>query len=189
MTPCTLGPILANIFVLWETTVQQVTSALYLFTLRDDTFAYFSSCNEVLSFFHCLNVLHFSLTFTMDEEKGNKLSFLDVLVEYRSFVFVTCIYRKPTFTGLLLSWDAFAPKSWKVNLIKCLTFRVLKIFRITRLKVNIKKFKFYFRVMGILRRSLLTPLKKLFISLGITSSHLALLNAQFMLNFLGLDLP
>ena len=29
--------------------------------------------------------------------------------------------------GLYLSWDAFAPKSRKANLIKCLTFRALKI--------------------------------------------------------------
>ena len=32
------------------------------------------------------------------------------------------------------------------------------------------------------------PLTKLLISLGTTSGHLTLLNAQFMLDFLGLDL-
>ena len=42
--------------------------------------------------------------------------------------------------------------------------------------------------MGILRKSLLAPLTKMFISLGITTGHLAHLNAQFMLDFLGLDL-
>ena len=61
-----------------------------------------------------MNDLHPSLTFTMDEEKDNKLPFLDV----------TSIYRKPMFTGLYLSWDAFAPKSRKVKLIKCLTFKI-----------------------------------------------------------------
>ena len=35
---------------------------------------------------------------------------------------------------------------------------------------------------------LLTPLTKLLISLGITSGHLALLNAQFMSDLLELDL-
>ena len=99
--------------------------------------------------------------------------------------FVTCIYRKPTFTGLYLSWDAFAPKSRKVNLIKCLTFRFV---RITRLKANLNKLKIFFWVMGILRKSLLIPLTKLLISLGIISGHLALLNTQFMLGFFGLDL-
>ena len=63
----------------------------------------------------------------MDEEKDNKFPFLDALVEQRSFAFVTSIYRKSTLTCLYLSWDAIAPKSRNVNLIKCLTFRVLKI--------------------------------------------------------------
>ena len=63
----------------------------------------------------------------MDEEKDNKLLFLDLQVERRPFAFVTSIYRKPTFTGLYLSWDAFVPKFRKVNLIKCLTFRALKV--------------------------------------------------------------
>ena len=58
----------------------------------------------------------------MDEEKDNNLLFLGV-----SFAFVTFIYRKPTFTGLYLSWDAFAPMSRKVNLIKWLTSKALKI--------------------------------------------------------------
>ena len=55
----------------------------------------------------------------MDEENDNNLPFLDVLVERRSFAFVTSIYRKLTFTCLYLNWNAFAPKSSKVNLIKC----------------------------------------------------------------------
>ena len=75
----------------------------------------------------CLNHLHPSLTFTMDEKKDNKLPFLDVLVERRSFACVTCIYRKPMFTSLYSSWDVFTPKSRKVKLIKGLTFRALKI--------------------------------------------------------------
>ena len=63
-----------------------------------------------------------------------------------------------------------------------------KFVRITRLKENLNNLKFYFWGRGITRKSLLTPLTKLFISLGITSGHLAFLNAQFMLDFLGLDL-
>ena len=74
-----------------------------LIFIVDDTFACFSSHNEAFSFFQCLNDISPSLTFTMDEEKYNKLPFLDVFVELRSFAFVTSIYRKPTFTGLYLS--------------------------------------------------------------------------------------
>ena len=63
----------------------------------------------------------------MDEEKDSKLPFLDILVECRSFAVVTCINKKPTLTCLHLSLDVFAPKSRKVNRIKCLAYRALKI--------------------------------------------------------------
>ena len=56
------------------------------------------------------------------------------------------------------------------------------------IKNFIRNNRIYFWVTGILRKSLFTPLTKLFISLGITPGHLALLNAQFMLDFLGFDL-
>ena len=36
-------------------------------------------------------------------------------------------YRKPTFTGLGLRFDSFAPKSYKYNLISCLIHRAYKI--------------------------------------------------------------
>ena len=124
-----LGPILANIFVgfheglLFERCSRP---ALYL-RYVDDTFACFSCRDEALEFFQMLNNLHPSLVFTMEEEHTNTLPFLDVLVERHQSNFVTSIYRKPTFSGLYLSWDSFAPKARKINLIKCLTFRALNI--------------------------------------------------------------
>ena len=132
-----LGPNLANMFVrfyeklLFDRFPKTYTYLRYV----DDTFACFCSRNEAL------NDLQPSLIFTMDEEKDNKLPFLDVLVGRRSFAFVTCIYRKPTFTGLYLSWDAFAPKSRKVNRIKCLTFRALKICSDNNIKSEFEQIK------------------------------------------------
>ena len=138
-----LGPILANIFVgFYEKLLFDTFPNPYIhLRYADDTFDCFSSCNKALSFFQLLNDLHPSLTFTMDEEKNNPLPFLDVLVKRCSFAFVTSIYRKPTFTGLYLSWDAFTPKSWKVNLIKCLTFRALKICSDYRIKSEFEQIK------------------------------------------------
>ena len=103
--------------------------------------ARFSSSNETLLFFHCLNDLHPTLTFNMEEEKDNKSSFSDVFVERYSSAFLICIYRKPTFTGLYLNWDAFAPKPRKVNLIKCLTFRALKICSESKIKNEFEQIK------------------------------------------------
>ena len=137
------GPILANNFlgsmkkILFDRFPKPYIYLCYV----ADTFVCFSSRNEALSFFQQLNDLHPSLTFTMDEEKDNQLLFLDVLVERRLFVFITSIYRKPTFTGLYLSWDAFAPKSRKVNLIKCLTFRALKICSDNKIKSEFEQIK------------------------------------------------
>ena len=136
-----LGSILANIFVgFYEKLLFNRFPNIYLCYV-DDTFACFCSRNEALSFFHCLDDLHPSLTFTMDEEKDNKLPFLDVLVERSLFAFITSIYRKPMFTGLYLSWDAFAPKTRKVNLIKCLVFRALKICSDNKIKSEFEQVK------------------------------------------------
>ena len=131
-----LGPILANIFIgFYEKLLFDRFPKSYIY-LRyvDDTFDCFCSHNDALSFFQHLNDLHPSLTFTMDEKKVIKLPFLDVLVERRSFAFVTSIYRKPTFTGLYLSWDAFALKFRNVNLNKCITFRAFMIFSDNKIK-------------------------------------------------------
>ena len=63
----------------------------------------------------------------MEEENNGQLPFLDVLVERCDFSFLTLVNRKPTFTGLYLNWHSFAPKSRKLNLIRCLSYKVLKI--------------------------------------------------------------
>ena len=63
----------------------------------------------------------------MEEESNDQLPFLDVLVERGDSSFLTSVYRKPTFTGLYLDWHSFAPKSRKLNLIRCLSFRTLNI--------------------------------------------------------------
>ena len=154
----------------------------------DATFTCFSSHNEVLSLFHFFNDLHPFLTFSMDEERVNKLQFLDVLVECCSFAFITCIYRKPTFLGLYLSWILLLLSPIWFTRSSVSHSGLLRFAQITRLKANLNRLKIYFWVMGILRNSLLTPLTKLFLSLGIASGYLALLNDQFMLDFLGLDL-
>ena len=71
----------------------------------DDTFVSFSLRTDALSFFDKLNDLHSALSLTMEEEKSNKLPFLDMQVERCKFSFLTS-------TGLYLSWDSFAPGLW-----------------------------------------------------------------------------
>ena len=59
----------------------------------------------------------------------------------RLLFWLVYIYRKPTFTGLYLGWDAFAPMSRKVNLIKCLIFWALKICLDSKIKSGFEQIK------------------------------------------------
>ena len=183
-----LGPILAKILVgFYQKLLFDWFPETYIY-LRyvDNTFTFFCSRNAALSFFQRLNNLHPSLTFAMDEKKDNELPFLDALVERCSFAYVTSIYRNLTFTGLYLSLDAYAPKSRKVNLIKCLTLRAIKICS-DKIKSEFEQIKSLFLGNGYPEEVIVDTIKKLFISLRITSGHLPLLNAQVMFDFFELD--
>ena len=138
-----MDPLLANVFVgfleeqLFNNVHKPYCDVCYV------TLACFLSRNEALKSFHCLNGFHSFRTFTMEEEKDNMLPFLNVLVGEGLSSFTTSLYLKPTFTGLYTSWDSFVLKSSKINLVKCLTYRVLMIFSKSRIGAEIKKDHWY----------------------------------------------
>ena len=107
----------------------------------EDTFVSFRSRRDGLSFFDKLNQLYSSLTFTIEEENNGQLPFLDVLVERCDSSFLTSVYRKPTFTGLYLNWHSFAPKSRKLNLIRCFSYRALNICSDCKIENELKVIK------------------------------------------------
>ena len=51
----------------------------------------------------------------------------DLMYQKTFSSFFISIYRKPTFTGQYLNRHSFAPKSRKLNLIRCLSYRALNI--------------------------------------------------------------
>ena len=59
-------------------------------------------------------------------ENNNKLAFLDVLVEKNNNKFETSIFRKPTFSGLGMSFFSFTPFLYKINAMKTLLDRAKK---------------------------------------------------------------
>ena len=138
-----LGPILANIFVefherrLFDSFPKPFIYLRYV----DDTFVSFKSRSDALVFFHTLNQLHFSLSFTIEEENNGHLLFLDVLVERCDSSFLTFVYRKPTFTGLYLDCHSFVPKSRKLKLIRCLSYRALNICSDCKIENELKAIK------------------------------------------------
>ena len=96
-------------------------------------FVIFCSELECERFHANLNQLHPALKFTVEKEQNNSLNFLDVSVEKGGTGFLTSIYRKPTFTGQYIRWNAFSPKARKINLIKTLVHRALMICSKTKL--------------------------------------------------------
>ena len=127
-----LGPHLANIFMnhmekKWlEECPVQFKPVLYR-RYVDDTFLLFNSDTHIELFLNYLNSKHPNIEFTVDKEQDRILPFLDVKVQRSDNEFVTSIYRKPTFTGLLSKFYAFSPKENKENLIYTLTVRAFRI--------------------------------------------------------------
>ena len=87
----------------------------------DDSIAIFES-DEIDNFHDFLNSWHPNLKFTV--ERGNKiLPFLDININIEDNVLNTTVYRKPTFTRLMLNAKALCPIVWKDGLINTLLHR------------------------------------------------------------------
>ena len=117
-----IAPTLANLFLAhleqnWsEAEGAPITYVRYV----DDIFCVFDSSKySHHAFLDYLNRQHENLTFTC--EVGPKsLPFLDVNVELDAFHAPKfSIFRKETYTGLLLNFHAFCPSKWKKALIIC----------------------------------------------------------------------
>ena len=94
----------------------------------DDTFTLFDNIDQAHKFLNYLNEQHPSIKFTVELQKDNTLSFLDVLVRKKDNCFETDVYRKPTFTGLGMKFNSAISETYKYNLIHCLLERTFKIF-------------------------------------------------------------
>ena len=143
-----LGPVLANIFVGYlesQITEEQLPSLYDRFV--DDTIAIFNHEKEAEPFLAILN-LHPSLKFTMERETNNQLPFMDVRVTKHEDKLVRSLYRKPTFTGLYTRWDSFCPTRHKINLIKTLTNRAVRICSKATLPDELVNLKNIFRQNG-----------------------------------------
>ena len=186
-----LGPILANIFVGFQERhlFERFSKPFIYLRYVDDTFVSFRSRNDALLFFDKLNELHSFLTFTMEEENNNKLSFLHVLVERCDSSFLTSVYRKPTFTGLYLSWNSFAPRSRKLNLIRCLSYRDLNICSDCKTEDELKVIKDIFINNGYPEEVIDDNIKFTVTSSKIRTKPSVLRNVLFTLDFVGFVLP
>ena len=110
-----LGPTLANFFLgnLENPVFEHSSPSHSKIYLRyvDDIFAVFDDNPAVDSFVNVLNNLHNNIKFTADKSIAST-HFLDVDVKANNDgTFETCVWQKPTHTGLFLNFNA--PRSVK----------------------------------------------------------------------------
>ena len=111
-----LGPVLANIFVgFCESKVPESSWPPFYCRYVDDAFSWFDGRADAENMLTLLNNLHPLLKFTCEHEQLGKSPYLDVLVEKSHDETLTSVYRKPTYTGLYITWDSFCARKYKVN--------------------------------------------------------------------------
>ena len=125
-----LGPTFANIFMcsLEERMMDECPLNLYpLFYCRyvDDTFVLLRSEHDAELFCQHANSRHNNISFTLDKESNDRLSFLDVLVSRDNSSFNTTVFRKTTFTGLGMSFYSSCFFNFKLNSVSTLIHRAL----------------------------------------------------------------
>ena len=127
-----LGPSLANAFLPyheknWLNNCQQGFKPVFYRRYVDDIFILFKSNDHLKSFQSFLNSCHLNMSFSMETEKENKLSFLDVEVIRKQGKFTTTIYRKPTFSGVYSNFETFLPSVYKFGMVHTLVYRCFRI--------------------------------------------------------------
>ena len=130
-----LGPTMANFCLghfeeklLHNKSNSSFTPALYL-RYADDVFCVFRLGVPHENFLNSLNNMHSNLRFT-SEIGPSEISFLDTFISLPTTEggsFTSRVFRKSTFTGLMLHYSAVCPSKWKFGLIRCLVHRAYVI--------------------------------------------------------------
>ena len=126
-----LAPVLANLFMgHYEKEClsnYNGVSPSYYTRYVDDIFLVFNLHDEAKRFYSYLNSRHPNVKFTMETEVNQVISLLDVVIDDCSNILNTTTYHKSTYSGLLLNFDSFTSRFYKISLIKCLIDRAYKI--------------------------------------------------------------
>ena len=126
-----LGPALANLFMGFHEkewlNSEEGSKIRHYRRYVDDIFCMVDNEVDAQNFLTFLNSQHSSIKFTMEKEVNKILPFLDVKCEIEGEHFVTKVYHKGTYTGLLMNFFSFAPSTYKNGLVRTLTDRLYQI--------------------------------------------------------------
>ena len=126
-----LAPVLADIFMthLENKLMKQLKTAGLLWYKRyvDDTFTIIHKNTKLNDIKNILNSIHKDIQFTSEQEQNNELPFLDVLIRRKNNSFEKSVYRKPTYTYLIIKWSSFVPKTYKISAVSSMVYRAIRI--------------------------------------------------------------
>ena len=124
-----IAPAFADIFMNYviEKTKEFNMQPDVFFRYVDDCFAVFPDFESAMMFYGKLNQIHSNVNFTYELENNKQLPFLDVNVDNSKDKLELSIYRKPTHSGLYNKWSSLAPTKYKINLIRSLVNRAIKV--------------------------------------------------------------
>ena len=109
-----LGPTLANAFLVyneknWLEHFPLEYRPFYYRRYVNDIFVLFNSAEHLKRFHSYLNSRHLNISFTIENEKGNRMSFLDINIIREKDKFTTSVYRKSTFSRIYTHFDSLLP--------------------------------------------------------------------------------
>ena len=127
----TLGPILANVFLChyekeWLDNCPIHFKPIIYKIYVDDIFVLFSSKEHLQPFVDYMNKQHKCLKFTSEAENDNSFSFLDIKITRHNQQFKTCVYRKPTLSGVFTHYESYLDQTYKKLLIETIK-KLLKL--------------------------------------------------------------
>ena len=127
-----LGATLANAFLVYREKILSEHCPLeyrplYYRRYVDDIFVLSNSAEHLNRFPSYLNSRYLIISFTKDNEKDNRISFLDVNIIREKNKFTTSVYPKPTFSGMYTHFDSFLPSSNTIGSLHALLYRGFRI--------------------------------------------------------------
>ena len=87
----------------------------------------FDLAEHLSKFCNYFNTCHPNMSFSFEQEKNGKLTFLDMEVSREKRKFVTTFYRKPTFRGVYTHFESFLPTIYKFGMVYTQAYRCFKI--------------------------------------------------------------
>ena len=93
----------------------------------DEIFVLFESAQNLSKFCNYFDACHPNMSFSFEQEKNGKLSFLDIEVSWEKRKIVTAVYRKPTLSVVYTYFESFLPRIYKLGMVYTLAYRCFKI--------------------------------------------------------------